>query len=51
MARSKLCSNHGPLDIIDEEGHGMEVGILSMTCLSVVERSFARYASFAVPGH
>ena len=46
---SELCSNCGPLDIIDEEGRGMAMGALSTACLSAVKRSFVHCANFAVP--
>ena len=49
MVRTELYSNCGPLDIIDEEGRGMAMRILSMVRLSAIKRSFVRYASFAVP--
>ena len=48
-ARIELCSNHRPLDIVDEEGRGMAVGALSTACLSADKGSFVRYASFAIP--
>ena len=45
----KLCSNCGPLDIIDEEGRGVAMGALSTACLLAIKRGFVHYASFAVP--
>ena len=49
MVHSELCSNRGPLDIVDEEGRGMVVGVLSITCLSAIKGSLMHCASFAVP--
>ena len=47
---SELCSDCGPLDIVDEEGRGVVMGALSTVCLSAIKRSFVCCANLVVPG-
>ena len=49
MVHTKLCSDCGPLDIIDEEGRGVGMGALSMACLLATQRSFVRCANLLFP--
>ena len=46
---SELCSNRGPLDIVDKEGCGIKVGALSTVCLSAIKRSLVRCTILLFP--
>ena len=46
---TELRNDRGPPYIIDEGGCGMEVGALSMVCLSTIGRSLMRCIIFVIP--